>query len=54
MTIFMENGQWFIGQWFLVSFDSANKQDHIKKPLHWANQPQWWTLEQMKMQWGNG
>jgi len=31
----------FIGQWFIVLYDSANKQDHNKKPLHWANQPQY-------------
>jgi len=28
------------GQWFIVSYDSANKQEHYKKSLHWANQPQ--------------
>jgi len=28
------------GQWFIVSYDSTNKQDHYKKPLHWANKPQ--------------
>jgi len=22
------------GQWFNVSYDSANKQEHYKKPLH--------------------
>jgi len=22
------------GQWFIVSYDSANKQEHCKKPLH--------------------
>jgi len=27
------------GQWFVVSYDSANKQEHYKKPLHSANQP---------------
>jgi len=24
------DGQWFIGQWFIVSYDSANKQKHHK------------------------
>ena len=43
-----------IGQWFIVSYDSANKQVHNKKPLHWANQPQQWTLDQMKQPWRNG
>jgi len=28
------------GQWFIVSYDSAYKQENYKKPLHWANQPQ--------------
>jgi len=28
------------GQWFIVSYDTAYKQEHYKKPLHWANQPQ--------------
>jgi len=23
-----------IGQWFIVSYDSANKQGHYKNPLH--------------------
>jgi len=32
----------------IVSYDSANKQEHYKKPLHWANQPQQRTLEQWK------
>jgi len=22
------------GEWFIVSYDSANKQEHYKKPLH--------------------
>jgi len=26
--------QWFNGKWFIVSYDSANKQKHYKKPLH--------------------
>jgi len=34
-----QTGQWF-GQWFIVSYDSANKQEHNKKLLHSANQPQ--------------
>jgi len=29
-----------MNEWFIVSYDSANKQEHYKKPLHWANQPQ--------------
>jgi len=28
------------GQRFIVSYDSDNKQDHYKKPLDLANQPQ--------------
>jgi len=31
----MDNGQWFID-----SYDSANKKEHYKKPLYWANQAQ--------------
>jgi len=36
------------GQWFIVSCDSANKQEHWKKPLHW---PQWandWSWHECK------
>jgi len=25
------------GQWFIVSYDSANKPEHYKKPLPWAS-----------------
>jgi len=27
------------GQWFIVSYDAANKQKHCKTSLHEANQP---------------
>jgi len=35
------NGQsrFINGQWLIVSYDSANKHEHYKKPLHRANQP---------------